>query len=509
MQLYLYRGVTPNTPSSVSYIYETYENYINAFQNYLVKTFELNNYRINNNVLKVSSEGIEDLTDELTYVIVYDADKGYFKAYHINSVMLQSGMMIISLSVDYWATFNSRFNSREILVNKCNRNIGTGIYDDIEAVNGSREINRLYTDLAGGYINNDNVGIVIQVEFNASQNVANNDRISMTQLFALDIASIKSEFSTNDDALLVARDYVGGIYGVTAGVLGFATNDAKVIKAWVVDYRQIDVGLGGARTQIEFHSKCRYSSGNEKKIKFYYCLPSIKTVSVLIPDTLYDINKKFVMGTYNDGINVTRFTSEELTINYTYIIDDSVKVIVSQGDNEKDITNGFELELTTNSLVETSLRRLAKAVSKTASASSQILKPLEEGNLLNAGISGASTLASLVGSFGVSSAVGGGNGLTTFFTKRGALLGACYSPYVLTTWASINNEMDRLEYNGANFNKIIGGLDILKTIPPIKDEYSRYYIKGSFVNRLITASTEATNEINSMIENGVYLIYVE
>lgn len=520
-QLLLYQYIMPNHEDNAHFVFTSINQYISAFQGNLKKTITLNNYRINTNVIKVNLSGTMALNyDNITYAIDYDDDptKQYMRCYYIESYDLQSGFVVFKVRIDYWATYYYKASMYDFVVNKCNRNIGVGIYDDITATNGALDHTEAWEQSGAegwGGIKDTNVCIVFLLQYNVAQAVFGGDKISKTEMFCIKLSDLKSkavarkaEFDDYSSAE-IAIDIIGGIYGVTANV---GTNDAQVIKAWLCHYNYIDTGRDlSIEHGITAKSKSIFTNGTDMTFDITHVYPSKDYKHITINN--YDVNKIYYAGTFNNGLKLQRFTTGNLDY-YTYYIvgDDDIKVIVQQGEYQKDISSAYEVLLTTNSATQTGIRRVASALTGSMKAYSSATKAYATGGPAMAGLSGLETIAGMVAKEGYESAIGGGDGFTTFYQEqfRTYTKGLLLTPYILTTFTSTMNEKKKARRFGASFNQYFYN-------NPLKNIESNYALLGEAIESDASDPTfikcncvvyglplEAKNEIVNKLKNGIY-----
>lgn len=514
----------PNHEDNTHFVFSSINQYLSGIQGNLVKTIDLDNYRINSNVIKVNLSGTMALNyDNITYAIDYDNDptKPYMRCYFIESYDLQSGYVTFKARVDNWASYYYKATIKNVVVNRCNRNIGVGVYDDIMATNGPLEHVEAWEQSGAegwGGIKDTNVCIVILLQYNVAQAVFGDDKISKTELYTITLKELKDKAvarnASYDDysSAEIAIDIVGGIYAVTANM---GDNDAQVIRAWLCHYNYIetqrDISL---QHGITAKSKSIFTNGSDMTFNIARVYPSKDYKTITIDN--YDVNKVYYAGTFNNGLKLERFTTNNLSYETYYIVgDDAVQVIVQQGERQKDISSAYEVLLTTNSATQTGLRRVAKALSQSISASKSAVKDFAQGGggatgLVNAGMGLTKTIADMVNQYGIESAIGGGDGFTTFYQdqfhtyQKGLLL----TPYILTKFTSSINEKKKARRFGASFNEYFDD-------NPLQNIVASYSLLGEAITQndptfikcncvIYGIPLDAKNDILNQLSNGIY-----
>ena len=525
-QLYLFNNISPNVDKGLFYCFDTPKEYLE----YLIESrqpiiIDLNNYRINTNIVKVAPIDNIDFS-KITYIVDADltATNQYFRCYFVNSFDFVSDYYTFNCSVDLWGTYIYDARLNNVIITKCNRNIGIGIYDNIIATNDYIEIESTWDDPSiepgldsDGTISDKKVSIVFLLQYNVAQAAFGNDKITKTELFSISLNELKSKavdidaFFDNFSSVEIAVDIIGGVYGVTTTSIG--ENDAQVLKAWLVDNYYIDVGKDTIGHGITLKTKSIFTKGQVLSIDVLHVNPSIKYSDFTIEN--YDINKIYYAGVFNNGLKLQRFTTKDLVYyNYYIVGDDDIKVIISQGENQKDISSAFEVLLTTNSATETGIRKIARAITNSSKMISSMKKAESKSGVVSAGITGLASMVDMSADF--ESAIGGGDGCTTFYRDQYKVMNKtlCEAPYKVTLFTSIENEDENARRYGANFKEAINGSN---SIGHIADYVYTFEWLGNIANTdfnnvfiqlqcsVEEIPTEASNFIKQVLASGIYI----
>ena len=531
--LRLYANFTPNQDNNTYYIFNDVLGFFaNVLHNLSQIEIPLNNYRINNNNIKIKKDALIGFEiKNCTYVIDMEKDEsGYerniYKCYHVRSYE-ELDYYILYVEVDLWATYIKQADISNINVLRCNRNIGIGVYDEIENTTNNGEIGRTFIkprienawlDETGRYGHDDYISIVYVVEHNIQQQVFGDDYISQTKMYYSTFSHLRSlvkDEYKNKSGVEIACDVIGGIYGVTASSGG--PLDARVIKAWILpDVCFFKSGL--ART---LKSKCTYSNGTEITITAGEVEP--RRDRLRFSDITFNINQSTYFGTYNYGLKLKRYTQPtnlecEIVTNVGPI---DLQVIVKQGEEQKDITQSFEIPLTTNSSVTTNLRQLAKAFTMSVTAGSNLVKDFNSvggggHGAVNAGLGLTSTLVNMINLVPkIDKAIGNGGATTIYYsdyTEQHNNETWYYStnPFVTTTFESIRDENEHARYYGASFNEFITDLSTIDSYEllgvgenlTLTDTYIVANVRVSNIPK------EAKDYITNTFKNGFYFKYI-
>ena len=501
--LYLYKKETPNTDK---FYYFTYTSqYKTALNTNLVGSITLDSYRINANTIKVKlSETItEAVADTLTYAIDERTDANnvvtYFRCYHVNSIMIQSGYVILNCSIDLWASYLYKASISNIIVNKCNRNVGIGLYDPIKC---TKTETASYFD--GNTINPEKVSIVFTLSYNVKQNVLNSN--STTQLFAIDVKTLKALASDypNVSALDIAISFVSGITGVAATGWGFNTyNDAQVLSAWLIDNTYL---LTNSSNYVSVHSVNEYMASSGVDQNVYAVIPYIfdKTKSITI-----DPKYNYYVGTRQNGLKLQRTTATSVDVKYRYIYGQSdLKVLVIQGDNMQDITEAFSVDLTINQGNVTGIKAVAKTMSIFLNTFASMYG-IGTGNA-TAAVLGTTNLAKSTfneaADISGGKYINGGDGYLTFYQIISVgLTATLHNPYCIVTYESVIDEAMNVRHNGAYYNEVVASIATIftKSLIGVDNNFTDTYVMASL--HVDDIPNEAADFIKSKFASGIYL----
>lgn len=515
-QLRLYSGINPNAENGIHYFFNTASQFINELQSHLIATIPLDNYRINLNVAKVAlKDGITMANfEKVTYIIDYDETTLYFKCYFVESILLQD-YAVYTLRVDLWATYIINATFKNIHVSRCNRAIDAhGIYDDVLATYERREENANFiydTGEAEGYIRDNKVWIVYLVEYNVEQSALWGDQhISATRLFASRLSDLRGNV-VNKSPVEIAIDAIGGIHKIQNGM------DARVIQAWLLPQWLVNCGsITG-----DYKPTSRYavfqSRGQEGNYTFngYIVFPSTKVMDLIGND--FDLNYATYIGTRNNGFKPKRFVNKyfnELGL-YCFMGTNSLKVVMIQGNEQKDFTNDFEVTLTTNNGEVTGLRAVASVIGKTAINTASFM-----GSYFKSDYAGmAKQLTNTIGTAiqekpTIDHAVGSGDGANFYWRAimedTEAEARKLYFPIIKEVFYSTRDEEMHARMQGANFDKYISGFDFPLTKALLGTgnhlTFEDTYIVADCI--IEGVPNDALNEIKNKLATGIYYKYL-
>lgn len=430
-KLNIYKNILPNYQNSTYYYFSNTTSYLSELTSNLLKSIDLNNYRINGNTAQIKIDNVLTLNNcqDITYLIEYNAENTYFKCYYVNSIDYQSGYVNLSLSVDFWATYIYKANIKNLIVSRCNRNIDNGIFDVIKLTN-----EKTIENLAEAPANDGGLYVLVSIMYATGQSsILVNNASTAIKLYGF---KVNQTSEINNLRNLVEE--IAGIYSAK-GTIGDL--DASVLKVFIVPNLTF-------RTITEevpvFNSKT--PNGTYNLTPDLVIAPSIVTRTF---QKTIDPNYKYIAGTEFDGLEIINKTNS-INIYYDYITNyDGLKVMVRQGDKSKDITSSFECVVTTNDGNFTQQEKINKGIALIGGMALSVASP--NATALTASLAVANTFNNLtIESNG--RVVGNGDGLSTWlFVPQNTLKNGL----ILQKYKSITNESENADLKGCIFNKLI------------------------------------------------------
>ena len=468
LQLVLYKGTAPNKDNGLHIIAKKILAYAQSLTPNIYKTINADKFTYNDNlIILAANEVTEKDLDEVTYAVVYTRKDGEtlddtyanMRCLFVTSSFFQSGKAYLKCKVDLWGTHICNGFIHDLHINRCNRNIANGIYDTIKNGKGHTELIRLNPktmQLA-------DVSCVFALEFNEVQNEAFGRVITKTGLFYFTLQDLYDHVHTShpehdtDEIIEKTIDMVGGVYALVAGAWGQETK-AQVLKMWLVPTAAITAG-----TYAYFpKTACRVTGANGGTLPWCVLVKPSHYVEQIDMKAKLDYpatDWKFYLpqyhiefGTPYRGMPISRFTQEtNITIHYVFDNAD-VRVYVEDGLRQHDISEGFEISMTTNNSSQTSLEILSKTMSNFTSLVAASTKGFAAG-----GVGGAIAGAGLTG-LGILKANSPTKPINSITTGDGALTFSKGSanevnyPYCLMVTESNGDELDHAMIYGAEFD---------------------------------------------------------
>ena len=349
--LRLYRNITPNL-SGTHYYFKDFVRYTNFLADHLQAQIDPKRYDINKGFIRVKLDGghvIKRAYKEVTYIVNTDDET----CYHVTSQIIQSDYVYYGVKLDEWGSYIAHANLKNIKINKCNRKLSdNGIYDEIS--NSDYFYNDKYR-----YFNKDELMVIVQLKYAlAQQGVIPIATYGTISLVGFNLEDISSAVGRPQDAnpIVSAMAFVSGIHSMPA--TPFGELGAGILKAWVVPKSWI----GGEPSELgQVRSRTIYDPAHDISVMGYVIEPSTLGETLTIENP--NLNDDYIVGGYNDGLRIIKRTSGNIEINISCIIDSgNVKIIASQGNNQKDISSCYELNVSTNDGAITSNNKIAKAI---------------------------------------------------------------------------------------------------------------------------------------------------
>ena len=508
ISLYLYEDIQPNY-NNTYYLTNSTQDIKTHLTSYLSATVTADNYRVNSNVIKIKNAGT-NLYSNITYAIEEIIEEGsliYWRCYHVKSIDYQSSYTILYCEVDIWGTYFHNAKLNNINVNRCNRNIGVGLLDDIKITDALT-----YTAVGDATITNANAMLVFGLNYNAYSTWYGTT--SNIQLFAIDLDTIKKAFeatgipnyytATYYNAVQLASIFVNGI--VKAGINNANYENARVLTAYVVPK---EVLLTAEMTKMYVETSTIFGGGGVNNIKFAVLdvVPYEYTKAVTISNSF---NNKYYIGTKYDNLEITRTTQSSINAYYKFISGDGkLTVTIQQGDNTKDITNSFEINIIQQETAH-NVNVLSNIVSKGFGALSTILG-LTTANPISA-VAGASALAGGIGS----DLIANGNRSVGRVAKIGDALQCYYripnltdtpinNPLYICSYASLEDEEANARIFGAKFSEPISNIyNVFSSALLGTGSLASTYIKATC--NVDEVPTDACDFIQNVLNSGAYFI---
>lgn len=539
--LTLYSNFLPNIENSVHLRYRDvneYIYYINA--TYAVGEYvPVDNYRINANTIKISFDYfLQNGLDyrKITYLhfeqyLGEDNPQRQHTFYYVKSCIFQSGYVIFTIEIDYWATYQNILDNAKIQLNRSNAVLPneTMVYDEIikaETPFATNPLNYSYRLSGSGderrYLNNSFFNVVFVVEYVTIRNLANTDYVKATALFTISLSSLISSLGsgvgTNYASVDLASMIISGITSTSTNI-GGVNNNAKVISAYIVPKIDADIQHNISARQVEFIYRTMLTGSTEMRFTanhMYTYREDIPFYQYLTPtrNIMEGINYKYYVGSFNNNMQlINYYKSGGVHFMISFIFAPSkVQLIVTQGDNTKDITSAITIPLIANVEISDALQTMcyiADGLGMALNNAKSIMNSKSYGELaMNVGDALLDNFKFFKGNVSADMGVTQGDGLTELRYNHDN----CRHPFNIMCYKSLNDEAYNARLIGANVNATIDNIDIidgltLLGLTPQDVTFDNYYVRG---NLITTASgqKEAFDVIASKLRNGIHLKFI-
>ena len=485
------------------------------------------------------------------YACIYDYDNEnnlnkrvyrQFYYYFVKSVKIFGNAFYLELELDYFSTYYKTFKAYNFNVSRANVKIENGIYDPIQLTSTSPIYEYLEysmtttekSETANSLLRYDALSIVFSLNFNVKQNAFGN--VATTRLFAINLYDLKKAYcdgtsDTNEklnrskvNPIDLAVAFVGGINKVGANGI-YGGNDCEVLKAYLIDTEKIALMREGLESVI---------SDNQYNFESYGIVYAVRPLQT---ERLFHFNKntnyKYYLGTKAKGLPLIKttenYTDEKLLYIYRFGLTD-IQVLVKYGEEEIDITDQFELAITTNQGEISGIRSISNAlklgIGTTTSlvANTSIIKKAK-GEILGT-LSGANGVLNTINNTFDNinqkyngNIKGNGIGIANFYyllqdftsdVDTNLKRPVSYNPYIITSYKSMIDETANARFNGVainhkDFSENFIQRAVFNYYQPIdeKNEEDPVYLK--FDCEIYNIPFEASEIIRNIFNNGIYL----
>ena len=389
---------------NVRYYFNSLTRLKTKLNNNVVKTLTLDNYRLNTNTLNIkllNESGLNGLTlseaESVKTILLEDGD--FFRFYTVDNFIIQSGYISFNLSVDNWHSYINKVTMQNRIVKRCNKILSGTILDQIELTRDEQEIE--YMNVSGAInigtqeqpdyaqFNTNRLYLVVALNF-AVHTSLTGGTISRVALYAIKLRDFKTMLynattgATEKTSIarrfyyFLINSYLSGIYEVSYDDTTYL--EGNVIGAWVINDALLDV----TGSTIYTKSKMNLDGLSEVKLVLNNVRPSNKSFTSYIE--IKNKRNKYYVGTKGSLLNIERFLFASPAVEIqAYVSDTSVKVIARNGDNEKDITQGFKCNYTTtngNLTTQKEQLEIFKSILSYAGAGAGIVAGIATGNPL-------------------------------------------------------------------------------------------------------------------------------
>lgn len=484
----LYEGITPNNENSSFYIFKDIEKYKTSLFPYLSISIEEDKFSLNENSLTISASSLAGL-DPFKFSYIEWEFNSISMFYHIEDVKYQSEYFIFSIALDLWASYFYKANIADFFVNRtaCHIPNKRGFLDPISATN-EREVEYISNDFLPSAISLNDLSVVYYVTYETGKSsLLSNESASATKGFFNSIPELCGNLDVSKENALSS---VAGIHETTTAT---ESNDAIVIKAYIVPSSVIIPPTEGEDTTFVTSSNINFLANDLNAHPLVYGINNSHFSVYVEPDY------KYYVGVQRHGIELTRvYGNHNVRIAFIFNVD-NLQVLLYDGDLSFDITDAFEVGITTNNGNMNATERVAKVLRMIGGVGSGMAQA-KQGNVGGSIASFADVINTALPVSGSSNHSGGGDGFITF--EKITTTFPAQSPFCVVKYKSVIDENEKARKTGLSFNT---SMDIFNPLSgEIVGDYRvrGYYIKGNaFISGI---PLYASNYIAGIFENGNY-----
>lgn len=495
--LHLYKEISPNTDDK-HYYFTTPTQYKTAIANNLVKSVTLDNYRINTNIIKVALDDTltEAIADTLTYAIDERVDDNvitYFRAYHVNRIAIQSGYVVLYCSVDNWASYFYKASIDNLVITRCNRKIGNGIYEDIKI----KLIDFTNKTL---FIEPTNLQLVLFVKRTNTNNV---------YIMRRSIETIVNESGLQtDNDLIKVENFINNIGRLRfKGTTSASAFDIEIFNAYIVPYELLsnsdysDTSLQQAQAWFDYEIKNTTTWVDEA---FRRLIPSYNIVqyTILKEHIEQHINDDIYIGTNNNFMKVPRLINKDVNFNFIFTLTyEDISLLIGYNENTRDISNNLKLNIYYLNNETSGLIRIDKSLNNIGNIFLKLgntAKNVVSQNYLGVVSDIISTTSEITSEDNnATSYTATGDALTTYGQNLDNFINLFYAQ-------SIENEEAKARLYGGLFNEKIDLNNIFEYSLLGSGMLTDTYVKANC--NIDKIPTEASDIIKAKLNSGIYLI---
>lgn len=315
---------------------------------------------------------IKDVTPTIR---IYDYD-----FFIVDRIEKRSGKIYYYCHKDLWAYGQARLFNSTLHVTKSNKHLTYGVFDDIKLLTATKFIENLQTysdNFNPQYIKGDDIMVVFKAQFKTA--ITTYESTEQVGLFAFSPKALRNAlidlinditpasdptmfndlrtYVLNTNALLLAMDVVGGIYSIK----GSSNLEAKVLDAWVVDKRLLNVTWRELVFNTNGLLSWPWPSGYQVQpwtLGVTQIVPKRQELTITRPQFSTLSNREF-LGTEESNLELTRYV-DAYQAKITCITSNSnLQILAECGSEKVDITSAFHLNVVTSD-AELSQEKTAK-----------------------------------------------------------------------------------------------------------------------------------------------------
>ena len=494
MSLY---SILPNEEKNEFYYFKQADNYLSALLPYkLTDITNVDNFLITTGTINIKYDilNINQLMNTSYIALTYTSENDLktYQFYKVLTKEIRKEYCVFSVEKDLWANGlcqNAMFDYCNVL--RCNRNIGTGVFDNVKNLKSNVPIYTMY-DSAENTPVTDLAFIVECVTKRNDSTILVSKVTTATRLLIVDPLLIPASPTGNGPTF---SEIVTKIQNVFAShIIDFTKElETNIVKCYVIEKKYINY------TYSTVYGELIYGKGENQSLKVYPIKSGFKDNIIELSNL--NNNYKNYFGTKGKYILINNKNESQKIILKTIAGNDDISIQLLYEDSILDITDQFLIGLTTNDANLTTQQEIQKNLKQIANVASGIFQ-------ISAGGVGLVTgTAQIAGSFAQSlnpgintSKTTTGDGYSNFINNSSVFF---YSkPFYIVSYESLFDETENAKKKGINFNSFID-FDTIFTKDYIVENTDKTFIQA--IVNLPNVDIENKTYIESLLQNGIYI----
>lgn len=369
-EIRIYGGITPNGDGDY-YVFDNVKKYLSFLEDYKKLTLPVNSYRLNGNLLIISSTDTNVAVYGYTYVAEVFPDKRdaarptAARFWRVQRVVKQSGNAYLTLIPDEFANGINRARFDYLHALRTNRYVSAPMFYDAPAQVGGTPT---FKPLVASPVAIGDLYIVLQCSLETwkSSAVGQTNNTSAIHLFAFPVKSLTGGSDADGVDLANAIANAGTLFQWKTGTGVFEGGlDAKALRAWVVPKEWLQLfSFGPGDATFTFRNLLASSDVSIRLADGGGEVPpqqlDLQYLTNLTPDELAG-NRVFA-GTYGHLVELPR-AARRANAYFKVIADtNGLRVYLRDNGADTDISDAFEAYLSSDENVETYSQQIANAV---------------------------------------------------------------------------------------------------------------------------------------------------
>ena len=503
MSLY---SILPNEEKNEFYYFKQADNYLSALLPYkLTDITNVDNFLITTGTINIKYDilNINQLMNTSYIALTYTSENNLktYQFYKVLTKEIRKEYCVFSVEKDLWANGlcqNAMFDSCKVL--RCNRNIGTGVFDNVNNLKSNVPIYTMYDSAEHTPITD--LAFIVECVTKVNNSTIFQTQVSTsTHLYLCDFPLQESEFPTIDAMI----SYIQRIFAMQ-NPNRTEDSESNIIKCFIIEKKYIN--YDASKNNYVY---LKFGQDENLKMKGYPLIGGLKDTNIILSNL--NNNYKNYFGTKGKYLLINNKNTSQKIIFRTITSNDDLSLQLIYEDNILDITDQFLISLTTNDGNLTTQQEIQKNLKQIANVASGAFQIIAGGAGL---ISGASPIAGsaaivtgasqIAGSFTQSLSQGintskstSGDGYVNFINNDILI----YSkPFYIISYESLFDETENAKKKGINFNSFID-FDTIFTKDYIIENTGKTFIQA--VVNLPNVDIENKVYIESLLQNGIYI----